>query len=76
MDKTKLNQSNVDPGDTPYKIEIKNIFVCIIDIQVPHEIRDQRGIAQITSQIMKWACKLSESEVVLVALDKHNLPYS
>ena len=31
-----------------------NIYACIINIQVPHEVEKQRAIAMRTSQIMKY----------------------
>ena len=31
-----------------------NICACIINIQVPHEVNNQRAIAKRTSQIMKY----------------------
>ena len=30
-----------------------NIYACIINIQVPHEVKNERAIAKRTSQIMK-----------------------
>ena len=31
---------------------IENICACIINIKVPHEVKDQRALAKRTSQIM------------------------
>ena len=36
-----------------------NIYACIINIQVPHEVNDQRAIAKRTSQIMKYGQDVS-----------------
>ena len=51
-----------------------NMYACIIDISVPHEIKNQR--AWRTSKIMKkWTgCNHPKREVVLGAPDKVNIP--
>ena len=50
----------------------KNIYACIINIYVPHDVKNQRALAKMTSQIMKNG--QDGQEVVLVAPDKVNIP--
>ena len=36
----------------PQSLEYKNMYTCIINIYVPHEVKYQRAIAKRTSQMM------------------------
>ena len=55
-----------------------NIYACIINLQVPHEVKNQRAVDMRTPQIMQKGQELKypKWEVVLGAPDKVNIPAS